>query len=70
MARSSPVGPADNPDAILSGPHTPILGLLLGLHGLADAEGHGIAYHGDPALLDRVGADVLPTAPQHGAVIP
>jgi DNA-binding HxlR family transcriptional regulator len=57
------LGPADNPDATLTGPPMPILGLLLGLHELADAETHGITYHGDPALLDRIGADVLPTAP-------
>ena len=61
-AIQSRLGPADNPDATLTGPPTPILGLLLGLHELADAETHGITYHGDPTLLDRIGADVLPTA--------
>jgi DNA-binding HxlR family transcriptional regulator len=61
-AIQSRLGPADNPDATLIGPPTPILGLLLGLHELADAETHGITYHGDPTLLDRIGADVLPTA--------
>ena len=71
----SPVGPADKPDATLAGPLTPILGLLLGLHELADAETHGITYHGDRTLLDRIGADVLPTATdtaaaQRGEVIP
>jgi DNA-binding HxlR family transcriptional regulator len=59
----SRLGPADNPDAILTGPPTPILGLLLGLHALADAETHGVTYHGDPTLLDRIGGHVLPTAP-------
>jgi DNA-binding HxlR family transcriptional regulator len=61
-AIQSRLGPADNPDATLIGPPTPILGLLLGLHELADAETHGFTYHGDPTLLDRIGADVLPTA--------
>jgi DNA-binding HxlR family transcriptional regulator len=59
----SRLGAADNPDATLTGPPMPILGLLLGLHELADAETHGITYDGDPTLLDRIGADVLVTAP-------
>jgi DNA-binding HxlR family transcriptional regulator len=50
------LGAADNPDATLTGPPMPILGLLLGLHELADAETHGITYDGDPVLLDRIGA--------------
>jgi DNA-binding HxlR family transcriptional regulator len=54
----SRLGPADDPDATLTGPPTPILGLLLGLHELADAEGQGVTYQGDPTLLDRIGADV------------
>jgi DNA-binding HxlR family transcriptional regulator len=58
----SRLGPADNPDATLTGPATPILGLLLGLHALADAQTQGVTYHGDPTLLDRIGADVLRTA--------
>jgi DNA-binding HxlR family transcriptional regulator len=58
----SRLGPADNPDATLTGPPTPILGLLLGLNTLADAEAHGITYQGDTTLLDRIGADVLPAA--------
>jgi DNA-binding HxlR family transcriptional regulator len=59
----SRLGPADNPDATLTGPPTPILGLLLGLHELADAEAHGVTYQGDPGLLDRIGADAVATAP-------
>jgi DNA-binding HxlR family transcriptional regulator len=54
--------PADDPDATLAGPPTPILGLLLGLHQIADAEAQGVTYQGDPALLDRIGADAAPTA--------
>ena len=56
------LGVADNPDATLAGPPMPMLGLLLGLHELADAETHGITYHGDPTLLDRIGAQVFTTA--------
>jgi DNA-binding HxlR family transcriptional regulator len=59
----SRIGPADTPDATLTGPPTPILGLLLGRHELADAEAQGITYQGDPALLDRIDAHVLPIAP-------
>jgi DNA-binding HxlR family transcriptional regulator len=59
----SRLGPADTPDATLTGLATPILGLLLGLHTLADAETQGITYQGDPTLLDRIDADVLPIAP-------
>jgi DNA-binding HxlR family transcriptional regulator len=57
----SRLGSADNPDATLAGPPRPILGLLLGLHELADAQKQGVTYHGDPTLLDRIGAHVLPT---------
>src|SRR3954452_1517362 len=56
------LGPAANADATLTGPPTPILGLLLGLHQLADAEAQGVTYQGDPSLLDRIGAEVVPTA--------
>jgi DNA-binding HxlR family transcriptional regulator len=57
------IGPAENPDVTLTGPPTPILGLLLGLHDLAAAETSGITYHGDPTLLGRVGAQAFTTAP-------
>jgi DNA-binding HxlR family transcriptional regulator len=53
--------PAGDPDATLAGPPTPILGLLLGLHQIADAEAQGVTYQGDPALLDRIGADAALT---------
>jgi HxlR-like helix-turn-helix protein len=52
------LGPAGNPDATLAGPAMPIMGLLLGLLELADAKASGISYQGDPALLDRIGAQV------------
>lgn len=51
------LGPADDADATLTGPPTPILGLLLGLRGLDEAKARGIDYQGDPAVLDRVGTD-------------
>jgi len=61
-ALRSRLGPADNPDATLTGPPPPIHGLLLGLYTLADAEAAGVTYQGDPALLDRIGA--------HGPIAP
>jgi DNA-binding HxlR family transcriptional regulator len=52
------VGPADHADVTLSGPPKPILGLLLGLLGFADAKAQGIDYQGDSAILDRIGAQM------------
>jgi DNA-binding HxlR family transcriptional regulator len=57
------LGPADSPDATLTGPPTPILGLLLGLLEPADAKANGIDFQGDPTILDRIGAQTPPTAP-------
>ena len=48
------LGPAENPDATLTGPPKPILGLLLGLLELADANANGVNYQGDPTILDRI----------------
>ncbi len=50
------LGAADSPDATLSGPPTPILGLLLGILELADAEAGGISYQGDVSVLSRFGS--------------
>jgi DNA-binding HxlR family transcriptional regulator len=50
------LGPADSADATLTGPPRPILGLLLGLLGPADAKANGVDYRGDPTILDRLGA--------------
>lgn len=50
------LGPADEPDATLAGPPQPIMGLLLGSLEIADAEGNGIHYRGDPEVLDRIRA--------------
>jgi DNA-binding HxlR family transcriptional regulator len=46
-----------NADVTLTGPPKPIMGLLLGLLELADAEARGVTYQGEPAILDRIAAD-------------
>jgi DNA-binding HxlR family transcriptional regulator len=48
------LGTADNADATITGPPTPIMGLLLGLLQPADAKANGIDYQGDAAVLDRI----------------
>jgi DNA-binding HxlR family transcriptional regulator len=50
------LGPADKPDATLTGEPRPIMGLLLGLIEPADAEDSGITFRGDPAVLGRLAA--------------
>jgi DNA-binding HxlR family transcriptional regulator len=57
------LGPTDDPDATLTGPPKPILGLLLGLLQPGDAKANGVDYEGDPTILDRIGAQTTPTAP-------
>jgi DNA-binding HxlR family transcriptional regulator len=54
------LGPADNPDVTLTGEPRPIMGLLLGLIELSVAKDSGIAYEGDPAILDRFRAETVP----------
>jgi DNA-binding HxlR family transcriptional regulator len=49
------LGHAEAPDATISGPPKPILGLLLGRLELDDATAAGVDYRGDPAVLDRIG---------------
>ena len=49
------LGPAASADATLTGPPRPILGLLLGMLKPADAKENGVAYEGDPGILDRIG---------------
>jgi DNA-binding HxlR family transcriptional regulator len=56
------LGPVQDADATLSGPAKPIMGLLLGLIGLADANARGVSYQGDPALLNRIADHVIPLA--------
>jgi DNA-binding HxlR family transcriptional regulator len=57
------VGQADSADATLTGPPNPVMGVLIGLLGLADARANGVDYRGDTAILDRIGADITRTAP-------
>jgi DNA-binding HxlR family transcriptional regulator len=56
------LGEDKNADATLTGPHRPIMGLLLGLIELAAAEASGVTYRGDPAILDRMTAHTDPGA--------
>jgi DNA-binding HxlR family transcriptional regulator len=55
------LGRADQPDATIAGPPRPILGLLLGLLPLDEAAEQGVAYRGDPAILDRISAQPVTT---------
>jgi len=48
------LGAADDPDATVTGPPRPVMGLMLGLLTLGDAEPLGVGYRGDPAILDRL----------------
>ncbi len=54
------LGPADSPDATLTGPTPPIMGLLLGVLQPADAKANGVDYQGDPTILDRLSAQTVP----------
>jgi DNA-binding HxlR family transcriptional regulator len=56
------LGSAENPDTTLAGPPMPIMGLLLGLLELTDAKTRGVGIQGDPAILERIGAHITPTA--------
>jgi DNA-binding HxlR family transcriptional regulator len=59
----SRLGPTESPDATLTGPPRPVLGLLLGLLARADADANGVDYEGDPTILDRIGPQTRPTTP-------
>lgn len=48
------LGPAADPDLTLTGSERPVLGLVLGITDLAGAQALGVAYEGDPAVLDRL----------------
>jgi DNA-binding HxlR family transcriptional regulator len=54
------LGRGESADATLAGPPNPIMGLLLGLLELADAKARGVTFQGDPAILDRIGANLTP----------
>jgi DNA-binding HxlR family transcriptional regulator len=48
------LGPAESPDLTLTGPPNPIMGLLLGMLDLPEAEQKGVTARGDPAVLVRI----------------
>ncbi|MDA0160830.1 helix-turn-helix transcriptional regulator [Solirubrobacter ginsenosidimutans] len=50
------LGPAESADATLTGPPKPILGLLLGLLGPADAKAGGVDFGGDTTIIERITA--------------
>jgi DNA-binding HxlR family transcriptional regulator len=45
------------PDATITGEPRPVMGLLLGILGIREAGAAGVSYSGDPAILERIGAD-------------
>lgn len=51
------LGPTEQPDATLTGPPKPLVGLLLGLLDLAEAQPAGVTYEGNPDVLARIRAD-------------
>ena len=61
----SRTGPVENPDATLSGPPKPILGLLRGRLELADAKANGVSFEGDTRILERIRADSAGAAQSH-----
>jgi DNA-binding HxlR family transcriptional regulator len=56
------LGSADNADATVTGPPSPIMGLLLGLLQPSEAKAKGIDYQGDPGILERIGTQMTLTA--------
>src|SRR6266516_1475488 len=61
------LGSADGAAATLTGPPMPIMGLLLGLLDLAEAQECGVDYDGDPAILDRIRAQTTSLTPAGAA---
>ena len=60
VARPGPAGDAGagaGADATITGEPRPVMGLLLGILGVAEAKTVGVSYVGDPAILDRLGSD-------------
>lgn len=47
-------GPADKPDAVITGSPEQIMGLLMGRTTLGKARAAGLKYEGDPAILRRI----------------
>jgi DNA-binding HxlR family transcriptional regulator len=65
------LGSASNPDATLTGPPKPVLGLLLGILDPAAAEAAGVTYEGDPEALERLrGAGIVSAATGPAATSP
>jgi DNA-binding HxlR family transcriptional regulator len=58
----SRLGRSESTNAMVAGPPNPIMGLLLGLLDLAGAEARGVTFQGDPAILNRIGANITPAA--------
>jgi DNA-binding HxlR family transcriptional regulator len=57
------LGAASDPEAALTGPEKPILGLLLGFLDRAGAEAMGVAVKGDPKVIERFAADPVASEP-------
>ena len=53
------LGRAEDPDAVLTGPARPIMGLLLGGLDHGAAEAMGVTVEGDPDVVERVAADAV-----------
>lgn len=53
------LGAAVAPDAVLTGPERPIMGLLLGKLDQGAAEAMGVTVEGDPAVIERFAADAV-----------
>jgi DNA-binding HxlR family transcriptional regulator len=54
------LGAAGDPDAALTGPERPILGVLLGVLPLDQAEGRGVGVTGDRSVVERFTAEEAP----------